>query len=214
MKKRFLSLILLAALLTMLFVPASHAVDDTVPDSAGDYYVYTENGKNLNVRNTPGGTVVGSLKYGTKIYCYYVSDGWALIDYTYDMPGYGKGTYACFVSSRYLQKTKPGPKPQPATPAKTPAKAPTTDSASTVDELNAEFATAKKVAEPYAVTVRPTRVTGWVNLRWAPSKEAELITTYGSGAKLLVIYETANWYQVEDQDTGDVGFINRAFVQK
>ena len=92
----------------MLFTTA-WAEDDTPSDSEGYYYVYTENGKGLNVRATPGGEVVGSLKYGTRIYCYYRDggNGWALIDYTYDMPGVGMGTYACFISSRYLRKTKP-----------------------------------------------------------------------------------------------------------
>ena len=36
--------------------------------------------------------------------------------------------------------------------------------------------------------------------------------TYKANDTLLVIKETTNWYQVEDQDTGDVGFINKAFV--
>ena len=44
------------------------------------------------------------------------------------------------------------------------------------------------------------------------SKSAELMATYKQNEKLLVIKETNNWYQVEDQDTGDVGFINKQFV--
>ena len=208
MKKRLMSLILAAVVAALLLVPAAMAEDDSVPATAGYYYVYTENGKGLNVRNTPGGQVVGSLKYGTRIYCYYNDNGWALIDYTYDMPGYGKGTYACFVSSRYLRKTKP-----PARNSGSTATATVTPAAGLLDEINAEFATAKKV-EPYKVIVRPTRASGWVNLRWAPSVNAELLATYGANSQLLVIAETDNWLQVEDQDTGSVGFIKKEFVAK
>ncbi len=206
MSKRILSLILAAALLLAL-VPAALAYDDTPMDSEGYYYVYTENGKGLNVRDTPGGEKVGSLKYGTRIYCYYNQDGWALIDYTYNKPGYGQGTYACFVSSRFLQKSKP-----PARPSGSSSGSSATPAANdSWTEINNEFASAKDVT-PFKITVRPTRVTGWVNLRWAPSKNAKLMRTYKANDTLLVIKETTNWYQVEDQDTGDVGFINKAFV--
>ena len=105
MNKRVFTLITAMIMALLMVFTVAAAEDDTPSDSAGYYYVYTENGKGLNVRATPGGEVVGSLKYGTKIYCYYRDggNGWALIDYTYDMPGVGKGTYACFISSRYLR---------------------------------------------------------------------------------------------------------------
>ncbi len=209
MKKRLVSLILAAVIAALLLVPAAMAEDDSVPATAGYYYVYTENGKGLNVRNSPGGTVVGSLKYGTRIYCYYNDNGWALIDYTYDMPGYGRGTYACFVSSRYLRKTKPPAR----SGGSSSSSAASTSGTSLLDDINAEFASAKKV-DPYKVTVRPTRASGWVNLRWAPSVNAELMATYRANAQLLVIAETNNWLQVEDQDTGSVGFIKKDFVTK
>ena len=201
--KKILSLTL--ALLLALLSLGVTAEDDEPMASSGYYYVYTENGKTLNVRESPGGTVVGALKYGSKIYCYYNENGWALIDYTYDKPGYGKGTYACFVSSRYLRKSKPGPKPSATT---APAA-----SGSDLDDLNAEFASAVRVT-PYQVTVRPTRASGWVNLRWAPSKEAAIMATYRADDQLTVIQELKNWLQVEDPATGDVGFISKSFVQQ
>ena len=201
---------LLAALLLAFtaLVPAALAYDDTPMDSEGYYYVYTENGKGLNVRDTPGGKVVGSLKYGSKVYCYYKDggNGWALIDYKYNMPGVGYGTYACFLSSRYLRKSKP-----PARSSGSSSSSSSKASADPATEINKEFRSAKKV-EPFAVSVRPSRASGWVNLRWAPSKSAQLMATYKQNEKLLVIKETNNWYQVEDQDTGDVGFINKQFV--
>ena len=211
MNKRILSMIMAVIMAVLMAVTVAAAEDDSTPDSAGYYYVYTENGKGLNVRATPGGEIVGSLKYGTRIYCYYRDggNGWALIDYTYDMPGVGYGTYACFLSSRYLRKSKP--------PARTSGSSSASSKASAAEdpttEINAEFRSAKKV-EPFSVTVRPSRASGWVNLRWAPSKSAEIMATYKANEKLLVIKETDNWYQVEDQDTGDVGFISKQFTVK
>ena len=207
MKKRLIALLMVLVLAAGL-IPAAMAEDNTPMASEGYYYVYTENGKNLYVRSTPGGEIVGSLKYGTKIYCYYRDggNGWALIDYYYNNPGYGYGTYAAYISSRYLRKNKP--------PARNSGSSSSSSSSAYADvtaEINAEFKSAKKVT-PFIVTVRPSRASGWVNLRWAPSKSAELMATYRQNEKLLVIKETNNWYQVEDQDTGDVGFINKQFV--
>ena len=208
MNRKIIAMILAVITAVMMTVPAALAEDNTPSDSEGYYYVYTENGKGLNVRFTPGGEVIGSLKYGTRIYCYYRDggNGWALIDYTYNNPTYGYGTYAAYVSSRYLRKTKPEPRPSGSSSSSSSAAA--TDA---ISEINAEFRSARKVT-PFTVTVRPTRASGWVNMRWAPSKSAEIMATYKQNEKLLVIRETSNWYQVEDQDTGDVGFISKQFV--
>ena len=210
MNKRIVLLMTAILMAVLMIIPVSVAEDDTPSDSAGYYYVYTENGKGLNVRATPGGDIVGSLKYGTRIYCYYRDggNGWALIDYTYNMPGFGKGTYACFISSRYLRKSKP-----PANPGSESSSSSSSGSSDTAAEINREFRSAKKV-DPFTVTVRPSRASGWVNLRWAPSKSTEVMATYKANEKLLVIQETNNWYKVEDQDTGNVGFISKQFVVK
>ena len=206
--KKLIALLMVMVLAAGL-VPAALAEDDTPSSSAGYYYVYTENGKGLNVRFTAGGEIIGSLKYGTRIYCYYRDggNGWALIDYTYNNPTYGYGTYAAYVSSRYLRKNKP----EPYAGGSSSSSSSSASASDAVSEINAEFRSAKNVT-PFTVTVRPSRASGWVNLRWAPSKSAEIMATYKQNDKLLVIKETKNWYQVEDQDTGDVGFISKQFV--
>ena len=211
MTKRFFSLILAAMLSLMLLIPAVTAEDQTIDTTAGHYYVYTENGKSLNVRFTPGGEKIGSLKYGARVYCYYLDtgNGWALIDYTFNHPTYGYGTYACYVSNRYLQKSKPAAKPDSSSSSSSSS----STSTDTLADLNKEFRSAKDV-EPLTVTVRPSRASGWVNLRWAPSLSAEIMATYKQNDKLLVIKELKNWYQVEDQSTGNVGFISKKYVVK
>ena len=84
-------------------------------------------------------------------------------------------------------------------------------SAGTLEELNIEFKSAVK-RDPYTVFVLPPRASGWVTLRWAPSTAAEVIAIYGAKEELTVIRELTEWLQVEDPDTGDVGFIRKHFV--
>ena len=79
------------------------------------------------------------------------------------------------------------------------------------EEIDAEFESAKTV-ERYQVVTRPTRVTGWANLRWAPSRSAPLIATYPAKQELTVRKETTNWLLVENMETGDIGFISKAIV--
>ena len=205
MKKRMVSLLLVLMMALGMTIPAAMAEEE---ESAGEgyYYVYTENGKTLNVRETPGGKVVGNLKYGSRIHVdAFVDNTWALIVFNYDN-GYGKGDYAAFVNRRFLQKSKPAAKPSTTKKAVGSA-------SDTLEDINKEFASAQKVT-PYKVTVRPTRTSGWVNMRWAPSQSAQLMATYKANDQLLVIRELTNWLQVEDQDTGDVGFINKAFISE
>lgn len=76
------------------------------------------------------------------------------------------------------------------------------------EEITEEFKQARNV-EPYQVMTRPTRVTGWVSLRWAPSKSALLMATYPEKQELTVLKETANWLLVTNAQTGDVGYLNK-----
>ena len=210
MMKKLISLLLTMILALGLLAPAALAGDfgeDEDYTDPGYYYVYTENGKVLNVRESPRGKVVGALKYGSRIHVdAFVDDNWALIQYNYDN-GFGKGDYAAYVNRRFLQKKKPAAR----NAAGGTAAAGTAAAADSLENLNREFKSAKSVA-PYTVTVRPTRTSGWVNLRWAPSQSAELLATFKANDKLTVIKELDNWLQVEVPETGDVGFINKVFI--
>ena len=205
MARRMVSLIMAALMaVLMLAVPAMAEDDDTPMESGGYYYVTTDNGKDLNVRDMPGGTIVGQLAAGSRIFCYYNEEGWALIDFDYNKPGYGQGTYACFVNSRFLSREEP---------AAEAAEEEEVAAADTLEDVNREFLSAKKV-EPFAVLTRPTRVSGWVNIRWAPSTSAEIMATCVANTRLTVIRETENWYQVQNPETGDVGFVKKDYVAR
>ncbi|MBR0514379.1 MAG: SH3 domain-containing protein [Clostridia bacterium] len=203
MNKRILSLLMVAVLAILALVPAVLAEEEGF--DPGYFYVYTENGKSLNVRNSPGGgDVVGGLAYGARIHVEaFTDENWALILFRYDKPGYGINDYACWVSRRFLTRTKPEPRKKSSQ-----QQAAATDP---LEEINKEFKEAKKVT-PYKATIRPARASGWVNMHWAPSNSSELLANYKANDHVLVIRELANWFQVEDQDTGDVGFISKQFL--
>ena len=207
MIRKIVTVALVIMALVAICLPAL-AEDDYDP-RAGYYYVKTGNGKGLNVRDGVNGNVVGSLKYGTRIYVSgFTTPEWALITYKYNKPGYGYGEYAAWVSTRYLTRTNPG-KYNPDDP--TPTGGTTVNGLASV---NAIFRTARQVPAPYYVVARPSRASGWVNLRWAPSTDAERITGCEQGKQLLVLAEMKDWLQVQDPATGMIGFIMTKFVQQ
>ena len=68
MNKRILSLLMVAVLAILALVPAVLAEEEGF--DPGYFYVYTENGKSLNVRNSPGGgDVVGGDPLRVQIRC-------------------------------------------------------------------------------------------------------------------------------------------------
>ena len=148
--------------------------------------------------------VLGTLKYGTKVITYGHQNGWAIIDYA-NTTGY--------IMYRFLVKEKPAP--YSGSGSTTPAQKKTafsTKDASTVTQLNSLIASAKFVT-PYTVTVRPARASGWVYMRWFPSKSAAQIATFGANYQLTVLAELNDWYQVQDPATGKVGFVYKSYVQ-
>ncbi len=232
MIKRFLAAALTLALLFLCAVPVfAESEDGPVSNSrmhVVSMYVYTDNGKGLNVRSAPivANNIIGLAPFGTELEVQgFLDGGWACV--------YWMGQIA-YVQSRYLQETQPvTPTPQPYVyptavpyvyptaapyvyPTATPYTYPTTAPYSYTDTLatlNAEFRTARMVT-PFVIVVRPTRASGWVNMRWAPSKDTEVLGTYRSGARLTVLAETQSWYQVVDPDTEVTGFIMKTYTTR
>lgn len=210
MIRKVLSLVLAFALL-LCAVPAFAAGSN----SSFAMYVYTDNGKGLNVRSTPyvGENIIGLAPYGSQLKVKrLMENGWACIEWA--------PVGEAYVQARYLQGTRPAPRnTRPSTPVVTAAPyisyntSPVTAYTDTLAALNAEFRTARAVT-PFVVVVRPTRASGWVNMRWAPSKDTEVITTYRSGIRLTVMAETQSWYQVSDPATGVAGYIMKAYTSR
>ena len=201
--KKVISL-MLSLMLLMLLASAALA------ESQGtDMYVYTKNGKVLKVRSSMStkddSNVIGTLPYGTKVVTYGGNyNGWTLIDY-------GDGWTDAYVMYRFLSKTKP----EPFKPSDNPKQETTGDpvkEASTVSQMNALTASAKFV-DPYTITVRPIRASGWAYMRWFPSRTAKEMATFSANYELTVIAELKDWYQVSDPATGKVGYIYKSYVQ-
>ena len=62
-------------------------------------------------------------------------------------------------------------------------------------------------------SMRPTRASGWVYMRWFPSKSAETLASLPANYELTVIAELKDWYQVSDPESGKVGFVYKSYVQ-
>ena len=206
MKKQIISLLLIAVMAAMFLPTVAFA------DYYGTQWVYTDNGKSLNVRSTPstGNNIIGSLKYGAEVTVVEMdSNGWAQI--LWEQNAYGEFGVA-YVQRRFLVNHKPTSQPaQSSTAPASGGTAVSTDLAKAFSSMNEEFKTGKLVTS-FTVYARPSRASGWVNLRWAPSTEAERIATCPQGKALTVIGETKNWYQVRDPQTSMIGFIMKKFV--
>ena len=230
MAKKFPIFALALALLFLCAAPAF--AESSAPAAYTVMYVYTDNGKSLNVRSTPyvGDNIIAQAPFGSLIKVRrFLENGWACIIWNL--------TGEAYVQSRYLLRERPSSyMPATATPAPTAVvtAAPYINSntgssysnsynsysgnssyantyTDTLAVLNAEFRTARMV-DPFVIIVRPSRASGWVNMRWAPSKDTEVLATYRSGTKLNVIAETQSWYQVADPDTDATGFIMKTYT--
>lgn len=197
MQKRILSMILAAALAFTVFASAAFA-EETADEST--YYVYTENGKDLNVRNAPNGEIIGTLSYGEEVNVKaFINDFWALINYQNDTPGYVGTRFLIPISPDELRKAIEEEKEH--------------ITGDPLMDIDAEFASAVDV-ENYKITARPARVTSVVNMRWIPSETGRIIAQYKATEELIVLKELDHYLQVQDPDTGDVGYIHKKFAAR
>ena len=207
MMKRMLSLVLIVMTLMTLGITAASAKESKITKM----YVYTENGGDLNIREEPraGSHIISRVPYGTELEVVKQDKktGWTKIVYGAAIYSYG------YVQSRYLVKKKPAPLPvNPPKPATQEVAIATSSKDSvTVTEMNRLLKSAQSVV-PYTITVRPTRASGWVTVRWVPSKNSIAQATYPEGAELTVIAALKDWYQVQDPDTGAVGYLYKSYV--
>ena len=99
--KKLLCLILALALL----IPAAAGMAGGLV-GPGTMYVYTANGKSLNVRSSPntGDNIIGHLKYGAAVHVSEFQGDWCVIDW---------GDTCAYVQGRFLQWYAPKDKPAP-----------------------------------------------------------------------------------------------------
>ena len=187
---------ILAAIALLLTMTVSFASAEGNRLGLGTMFVYTENGKTLNVRSSPetGDNIIGHLKYGTEVNVTGFDGGWAKISY---LGG------PAWVQSRFLQWYAPGPKPAPK-----PDPEPDPDTT----QMNAELRSEVSIPQT-AMQAQANRASGWVNMRIYPSKETKRVQTCPDGAQLFAFGETTNWYHVTDPATGNIGYIRKDFLK-
>ena len=194
MKKRVIAFLLVTGILVLALASCAMAVS-TVK------YVYTRNSRPLNVRVWPDtkSALLGTIPNGTAVTVegYTTDYTWAYIVYN------GQNAY---VMTQYLVDTYPG---GGSTPTPVPGGEGTYQRI--VSSLENEFRT-YRVVEPYTVLAKPTRATGWVNLRYVPSTEFGHAENLYANTQLTVIAETQNWLQVRKNDTGVTGYVMRIYT--
>ena len=191
--KKLISILTAIVLLTLTVSFASAEETGLHP---GTMYVYTEDGKTLNVRSSPetGDNIIGHLKYGTEVHVASFEGGWAKIVY---LGG------SAWVQSRFLQWYVPGPKPTPQ-----PEPIPDPDTTQMNAELQSEALIPETLMQAWA-----SRASGWVNMRIYPSKKTGRVQTCPDGTLLTAFAETINWYHVTDPATGNSGYIRKDFLK-
>ena len=194
--KKALSLIL------MLTILASVSV--IIPAACADgqrYYVYTSNGKPLNLRVEPNknARVILKIPYGDEFWVFEtLGSGWAY--------GHWGGQFG-YVMTRFLTKSKPGPNPKPQETETPEEKERRKEEEKLAEELRSE-----REVSPFYVAVVATRATGWINFRVGPSKITTRLASYPDGKELIVQGETTNWYKAVDPDNNKLGYIHKNFV--
>ena len=188
MTKRIVALVaVLTLVMTMFILPTTASAIYTA-------YSNCSNGKPLNVRSGPGKEypVIGKIPYREAVGVDHdLGNGWSELIWG-SVPGYAM--------TSLMSKQDPGP----YDPSKNQKKKQSSDD---------PYKNAKKV-DPFWVTVRGTRGSGSVNVRWAPDQSAKLIRQIAYGSRLQVIAELGNWYQVVDPNSGITGFAMKKFLPR
>ena len=191
---------ILALTLAVVIALACTAVFAEEVEEDTTYWVFTDNGKELNVRNAPGGDIIGKLKYGEKVTVVsFINGEWAAINYKDSELGY--------VSTRFLIKADPEEVKRLIEEEQSEI------TGDPMTDINTEFASAVDV-DDYKITARPARVTSLVYMRWIPSETGRIIIGYKANEQLIVLKELDHYLQVQDPDTGDVGYIHKKFAAR
>ena len=192
--KKLLCLILALALL----IPAAASLAGGLV-GPGTMFVYTANGKSLNVRSSPntGDNIIGHLKFGAAVHVTEFQGDWCVIDW---------GDTCAYVQGRFLQwyapKEKPGPDPAEKEKEEKERK------------REAEIASERDVDEPFMIQVVATRTTGFINVREQPSSLNRRVESCPDGTTLEVNGETDHWYRITDPKSGKSGYIFKQYTRE
>ena len=187
---------------------------------AAAYYIRTDNGKTVNLREEPttNSRSLLQIPYGDEFWVSeFLGNGWAY--------GHWGGAFG-YVMSRFLSTTRPEPYIGGAAGAgydysaeDKPKKSSSTSSRSSSSasseqaQLDKELKSQRDVT-PFPIEVRASRTSGRVNFRVGPGTNTTRITGYPDGKELICTGETTNWYRAYDPDNGKYGYIHKNFATR
>ena len=184
MKRKWLSLIALV-MIAVLCTPVIALGGTNI------FYVDTANKKSLNMRSdcTMGDNIIANIPYRAEVtvFEFLAGDAWARVEYN------GR---TGFVMSRYLSGTRP---------ASGGGSGGGSSSSTTISYKGF-------TPTNYTAAVRPSNPSGYVNLRWAPSKSTSVHEVYYAGETLQVIADNGTWCQVYDTSRNICGFMMKQFL--
>lgn len=160
----------------------------------GTLYVSTANGKSLNMRARPdsNGKILTTIPNGSAVTLFwYENSSWAYVAYR---------SYFGFCMIRHLTEKEPA------------AGNTTGNAAAAQEDPNKMYKGFKHVS--YRAAVKPSNPTGFVNMRWAPSKSAKVQSIYYADTILHVLATNGTWSQVYDVQTNQCGFMMNAYLNK
>ena len=183
--------VLLLALLILLTATASAFASTkyTHRDDGKDVPVYNDAGEKIFTIPNHKAVETHHKSYGKRTVTYKGKTGW-----TYDY---------------YLFSEKP----RSSSSSKSESKNSKSQSSS-ANEVQTNVFSGMKSVKHYDVTVRPNTLTGYVNLRWAPSKSAAIHGVRYYGDTLRVIAENKTWAQVVDDSTNECGFMMKNYLER
>ena len=185
-----------AGVFALLFVLGTAAVAET-------FYVYTENGKTLNLRSPTNNQVIANIPYGTALEpdAELSTETAAYVTYK------GESGY---VKWKYLVKEKPAKKKKSATPepaeAYTPYEQPSQYQAQGGMTGTPSYSA---IFSGFTMNRRNTTLTQAAPMRWVPDATAPIMRNYQAGQTFEVLVENAAWCQVLDSASGLCGFIQK-----
>ena len=184
MKRKWLSLIALV-MIAVLCTPVIALGGTNI------FYVDTANKKSLNMRSdcTMGDNIIANIPYRAEVtvFEFLAGDAWARVEYN------GR---TGFVMSRYLSGTRP---------ASGGGSGGGSSSSTTMSYTGF-------TPTNYTAAVRPSNPSGYVNMRWAPSKSTSVHEVYYAGETLQVIADNGTWCQVYDTSRNICGFMMKQFL--
>lgn len=184
MKRKWLSLIALV-MIAVLCTPVIALGGTNI------FYVDTANKKSLNMRSdcTMGDNIIANIPYRAEVtvFEFLAGDAWARVEYN------GR---TGFVMSRYLSGTRP---------ASGGGSGGGSSSSTTISYKGF-------TPTNYTAAVRPSNPSGYVNMRWAPSKSTSVHEVYYAGETLQVIADNGIWCQVYDTSRNICGFMMKQFL--